>query len=308
MENLDEGKIISGAADGTIRIWNYNGECVNTLLSENSVISLCVDSNAEIIISASEHMIKIWSIETGECLNTLHEIDTINTICISPDSKKIIYGCSGGNIKILNSELNLIKTISNRGYINKCSFSKDGSKFCYAGNNGILKVLSETQLLNLYKLNNINHHNNDEYIITTSININSEVIFCGDNDGNIRIFNIEIGILLAQIKTCNCAINSISINDEENKLVLGSEYGEIKIFELINFNISLLPLMTLNFHISDIMSLFIVGNKIISSSLDGNIRITNSDTGECVNTLYGNNGQIWTMCYCPYIKSDPILK
>jgi F-box and WD-40 domain protein CDC4 len=67
---LNHELLVSGASDGTIRIWNPdNGGCQAILRHTGTITAIQHDGRE--VISGSDRMLKMWDVETGECLRDL---------------------------------------------------------------------------------------------------------------------------------------------------------------------------------------------------------------------------------------------
>src|SRR5690606_6731844 len=71
---LKNGGFVTGCSDGTIRIWNALGECVNRIYGHPGDINCVIELNNGLIASASsvDGSIKIWSLD-GDCIQILKE-------------------------------------------------------------------------------------------------------------------------------------------------------------------------------------------------------------------------------------------
>lgn len=95
-------KIIYGNKEGTITLWDELFEEYRYLKEhENSVVSLSITSDGEILASGSHGEIKIWDMLLEKCLMTLKEDDYwIESLVITRNGNIIIYGADDNSIKI----------------------------------------------------------------------------------------------------------------------------------------------------------------------------------------------------------------
>jgi len=69
--DLSNERLVSAAADSTLRIWDpENGKCENILTAHTGAIT-CFQHDGQKVISGSDGMLKMWDIETGECVKDL---------------------------------------------------------------------------------------------------------------------------------------------------------------------------------------------------------------------------------------------
>ena len=76
LELLNNGLLVSGSKDTTIKVWNTtSGQIIRTLIGHKSDIYWSVDllRDGQTLVSGSQDQtIKLWNWKTGECLNTIN--------------------------------------------------------------------------------------------------------------------------------------------------------------------------------------------------------------------------------------------
>ena len=111
----DGTKIVSGAGDTTVKIWDANtGQCLKTLTGHTEQVrSVAYSPDGTKIVSSSDEaidayfleIIKIWDANTGELIKTLSGYYGIYlSLAYSPDGTKIIGCAHDNNIKIWDVE------------------------------------------------------------------------------------------------------------------------------------------------------------------------------------------------------------
>jgi F-box and WD-40 domain protein CDC4 len=69
--DLNCERLVSAAADSTLRIWDpENGQCKATLSAHTGAIT-CFQHDAQKVISGSDRTLKMWNVKTGECIKDL---------------------------------------------------------------------------------------------------------------------------------------------------------------------------------------------------------------------------------------------
>ena len=93
---LQDGVIVSGSDDKTIKIWSVEtGECLKTLQGHSESVMGVALQDGVIVSGSGDKTIKIWSVETGECLCTFNNDDhAINGVAI--ENNHIVAGDSKG--------------------------------------------------------------------------------------------------------------------------------------------------------------------------------------------------------------------
>ncbi|RNA20631.1 WD40 repeat, partial [Brachionus plicatilis] len=74
LEILQNGNIVSGSEDQTIKIWHKDTfECLKTINGHNSEVNcLAIMQNGNIVSGSWDKTIKIWDKDTFECLKTIN--------------------------------------------------------------------------------------------------------------------------------------------------------------------------------------------------------------------------------------------
>ena len=102
---LDNGTILSGSDDQSIKIWNYDKNedkyiLFNTLNEHKlSVRTLCQIDEKYFASGSFDYTIKIWEINTWNCVETLngHSSIIIWITNLDVEGKKILASCSDDN-------------------------------------------------------------------------------------------------------------------------------------------------------------------------------------------------------------------
>jgi len=69
--DLNYGRLVSAAADSTLRIWDpETGQCKSTLSAHTGAIT-CFQHDDQKVISGSDRTLKLWNVKSGECVKDL---------------------------------------------------------------------------------------------------------------------------------------------------------------------------------------------------------------------------------------------
>jgi WD40 repeat protein len=99
---LSDGRLISGSADSTIKLWDVNsGQCLQTLRGHNTYVhALAILSNGRLASGDQQGIIKIWDLNTGNCLQTLsNDSHWITALAALPDGRLASSSKDKKNIK-----------------------------------------------------------------------------------------------------------------------------------------------------------------------------------------------------------------
>ena len=94
----DSQRILSGAGDGTVRVWLLDGTLKNTFkLHNNQVLALVAMSDNQHAISASyDETVKLFNVNDGAILRTFRHWSNRSSVCclaLLPDGLRFVIGC-----------------------------------------------------------------------------------------------------------------------------------------------------------------------------------------------------------------------
>ncbi|MGD1705207.1 WD40 repeat domain-containing protein, partial [Dapis sp. BLCC M229] len=132
--SLDGKTIATASDDKTVKLWNRQGELLQTLTGhENSVLSVAFSPDGEIIATAGYKTVKLWNPQ-GELLQTLtgHEA-WVRSIAFNPDGKTIATASDDKTVKLWNRQGELLQTLTgHENSVLSVAFSPDGESIATA--------------------------------------------------------------------------------------------------------------------------------------------------------------------------------
>lgn len=135
----DSSSVVSGSADGTIKIWQVlTGRCNTTLRGHTALVSAVrISADGRTIVSGSnDGSVKIWNAQSGLCLRSLEgPVGEVWSVCLSSDCTTVCSatkGIEGAAVRVWNVSsgncLNVLVGDGGKNYVasSVCIFS-DGS-------------------------------------------------------------------------------------------------------------------------------------------------------------------------------------
>src|SRR5262249_43649335 len=138
----DGGRIASGGADQTIRLWNVaTGQEIRTVNAlSGTVWSVAFSPDGGRIVSgsgdkheiepSSHNAIKVWTTTTGQEILALKECEEVISVTISPDGQRIVTGSCDGTIKLWKADTGE-ETLTLKGHasmVYSVAFCPDGRR------------------------------------------------------------------------------------------------------------------------------------------------------------------------------------
>ena len=291
---LSDGKIVSGSADKTIKIWNpmdkYN--CIRTLEGHNSnVCSLMRLKDDKIVSGSFDRTIKIWDpSDQFNCIFTLlGHTNYINTLIKLSDGK-IVSGSGDKTIRIWDPSDNYkcITTLQGHKSIIKSLLKLSDDKIVSASGDKTIKIWDLNTNYEEKCIKTIQCH---EKSINSILKLRDGNIVTASDDKLIKIWDPSDEFKC--IKTLEGHENSIySLKKLNNgQIISASSDRTIKIWDP-NENYKLI--ITLKGHTDDIRSLLkLRGEKIASASSDRTIKIWDpNDEYNCIHYYKGHDNSI----------------
>jgi WD40 repeat protein len=138
------GDLLSGSLDGTIKRWNRQTGCQQTLVGHGGgVWCLALSADGSLLASGSQDQtIKLWEVDRHRCRQTLvgHE-SWVRSVAIAPDRQTILSGSADGMIKVWSLHGACIHTlVAHRGPVLSIGFHPNGHTFASCGTDGVIKL------------------------------------------------------------------------------------------------------------------------------------------------------------------------
>ncbi|MBE9039734.1 trypsin-like peptidase domain-containing protein [Oscillatoriales cyanobacterium LEGE 11467] len=287
-----DGKTIaSGSVDGTVKLWNREGELLQTLESRgDSVNSVAFSPDGKIIASGSEDgTVKLWNRE-GKLLATLegHE-NRVNSVAFSPDGKTLVSGGVDGTVKLWNPEGELLQTlVGHENSVNSVAFSPDGKTIASGSEDNTVKLWNpEGELLQTL----VGHSDSVSSVVFSP---DGKIIASGSEDNTVKLWNRERE-LLATFEGSGGKIFSVTFSPDGKIIASGNIDGTVKLW-----NREGELLQTLVGHSDSVSSVVFSpdGNTLVSGSDDSTVKLWNRKR-ELLATFEGSGDEVFSVAFSP---------
>ena len=208
----------------------------------------CYDDNKKMdiimSISSDSNEIKLWDFSNWECILNLQKINQSGNLlsaCFLKEKNNIYIATSNFElfddpepIKIFDDKGNFIKQITNsrEGSILYIEIYFDKThliNYIISCNINFVKSYNYNENMTYHKYYDNNNSIHNSFVINSFGNVVQLIELC--NDGNIRIWDFHLNVLLNKIKVDNNILTTISIWDENN-IIVGIKNKGIKIIQL----------------------------------------------------------------------------
>ena len=258
--------IVSASVNGVIYVWNpENGECVDTLEGHSSSIySVSFSCDGKKIVSASgDKTVRIWDAKTGFCVDTLVHSKYVQFASFSTDGSRIVSASGDKTVCIWDASTGVcLDTLTGHtSEVNSASFSPDGSRIVSAASDNTIRIWDASTGVCLDTLTG-----HTSVVNSAFFSPDGRQIVSASNDGTVRIWSttgVCLDTLTGQWGTAQYA--SFSSNNKRIVFVSGDD---VRVWNRDGYKI-------FKGHTESVYSVCFSpdGNKIVSASLDGSLRI-----------------------------------
>jgi WD40 repeat protein len=235
--------VVAASADGTVKLWNVDGEPQNTPSGSSAhgdiVWDVAFSPNGETIASVgSDPSVKLWN-RSGELLHSLPHFHDVHGLSFSPDSSRVVSGDWHGVLKLWNVRTGqLIKAHDEREsypprsilYIYSASFNPSNpTQIAYSGyfgTSGGLKIWdTETNTVKSF-----GQHQN----IVSAISYSSDgsLLAAANLGGVVEFWDSSSGKLLGRVESELNAINDIAFSSNHQWLAVAGANGTVTLWNV----------------------------------------------------------------------------
>ena len=291
----DGEKIATASGDGTIKLWNLNGEKIySTKVGNNSeVYSVSFSPDGKTITCTNDQIDEVRNTPHGtiQCQKITGDKKRV-TMGKSPDGKKFATAIEDNTVRLWNKQEKTLQILKgHKGLIKSIKFSPDGEKIATASEDNTVRIWS----LSEKKLEKLKGDKQGEFW-SVAWNPKENTIASGRADKAIKIWTKKDGewkFIPAQIKH-DGAVTSVSFSPDGNYIASASKDKTIKLWTKEGKELKIL-----RGHENPVWSVAWSpdGNTIASGSGDNTIKLWNKDGKEL--QTFSHNAKVWSVAWNP---------
>ncbi|AFY31801.1 WD40 repeat-containing protein [Calothrix sp. PCC 7507] len=287
-----DGKTIASASeDQTVKLWNLQGQELQTLQGHsNSVYSVAFSPDGKTIATASDdNTVKLWNLD-GQVLQTLQgHSRSVYSVAFSPDGKTIATASDDNTVKLWNLDGQVLQTLQGHSRsVYSVAFSPDGKTIASASGDNTVKLWN----LQGQELQTLKGHSNSVYSVAFSPD--SKTIASASEDKTVKLWNLD-GQVLQTLQGHSSAVWSVAFSPDSKTIATASFDNTVKLW-----NLQGQELQTLKGHSSSVYSVAFSpdGKTIASASLDKTVKLWNL-AGQVLQTLKGHSSSVYSVAFSP---------
>ena len=238
----DDGKKFMSVSNYDVaKVWNVEtGEELYTMSigTVNSNIAMFANDKRVVFGSGDDHekgIVKIWDLETRKVLHSFKgHADYVRSVAVFPDNSKIVSASKDGTINIWNANTGELKHTFNANIeLNAVAVFPDGSKIVAGGMGSptypvkVWDVVSgEVRIF----------EGHTSYIVAVAVFPDGSKIATGDNDRNVKIWDIESGRELRTLPIDDSFgfFEILAVFPDGSKILSGTDEGDMIIWDVVS--------------------------------------------------------------------------
>lgn len=306
----DGRTLASGSSDRTIKIWDITtGECLKTLSGHaNWVYKVAyfpsnpasIESGNYVLASCSEDsLVKLWNVGTGDCFKTLQgHINRVFSIAISPDGQMLASGDNDRTIKLWDVKTGeCLKTF--QGYTNtvwSVAFNPEGNILASGGDDCLVKLWSihTGECLRAFQ-------GHTDSLWSVAFSSDGQTIASSSGDATDKLWDVSTGQCRKTFQSSIPRIRSVAFSPNASSPILANilQDNSVSVWD-INTDICMAVLSGEQSLMVMVVTFNPQGNILACSSpLESNVTLWNWSNGECIQTLQGHIGKVYTVAFHP---------
>ncbi|NEQ36965.1 MAG: hypothetical protein F6K40_12060 [Okeania sp. SIO3I5] len=287
----DGETIATASRDKTVKLWNRQGQLLQTLTGHKSEVrGVAFSPDGETIASASlDRTVKLWN-RQGQLLQTLkgHE-SSVWGVAFSPDGETIASASLDKTVKLWNRQGKELQTLKDHeDWVWGVAFSPDGETIATASRDKTVKLWNrQGQLLQTL----IGH---ESEVIGVAFSPDGETIASASGDKTVKLWNRQ-GQLLQTLIGHESEVIGVAFSPDGETIATASADKTVKLW-----NPQGKELQTLIGHESEVIGVAFSpdGETIATASADKTVKLWNPQ-GKELQTLIGHEDWVIGVAFSP---------
>ena len=251
--------------------------------------------NSLLASAGADNTIKIWDLQDNTIVTTLRGHNgLINSVVFSPDGTRLASGGDDWSCRLWDvEEGTLIATLEhiigrNRTQVKEVAFSPDGELLATAG--------FDVKLWEVSTHNEITTLQHGEWVVALAFSPNGELLATGDNQGRVKIWNIQERRVIAQFEGDATRVDTLVFSPDGRTLASAGYHGVIKLWTVTDWS----SLGTLQNNRGTTYTLdFSPDGKALVSTGHKAVTLWSVESGEEITTFTGHSGWVYGVAFSP---------
>jgi WD40 repeat protein/serine/threonine protein kinase len=288
----DEKRIVSGGADGMVRIWEAaSGEEV--LLHGGHLGPVgSVDFNTDgsrIVSGGADGMVRIWDAVSRQELITLKgHSGPVGSVAFSPDGKQVVSGSVDRTVKIWDTASGRGELTLKGDFGTSFAISPDGKRIVIEDKRGAPKIWDASNGRDVLVLKG----NWPWHCVSIAFSPNGKRIAVAGADNPVRVCDAMTGHVLL---TLNDRASSVAFSPDGKQIISASRYRSMKVWDATSGR----ELLTLKVNWGRAKRIVLSPDAKRIASFGNDVRIWNAKSGQELLTITGTLDSVMCVAFSP---------
>ena len=295
----DGRQIVSGGADGTVRVWDRGSGREQVALTGHSGLVLTVavtPDGRQIVSGGADGTVRIWDRGSGreQAVLTGHTGWAL-AVAVTPDGRQIVSGGADGTVRVWDrgSGREQVALTGHIGWVWTVVVTPDGKSILSGGEDGTVRVWDRGTGQQQADL--IGHRG---LIWTMAVTPDGRQVASGGADGTVRIWDLSSGHSEAVFNSYAGAVWAVEATPDGRQILSGGEDGTLRAWDLRSMTHES-GTFTGRTRLVWAMAVTPDGQCIVSGGADGMVRVWDRGSGREQAALTGHTGAVRAVAITP---------
>jgi WD40 repeat protein/serine/threonine protein kinase len=289
---------ISGSGDGTLRVWDLEGNLSVRSLARHTgpIKAVAVTPDGRRAVSASsDHTLRVWDLESGQSLRTLRgHCNPVSLVTITSHGCRAVSASSGRTLRVwdLQSGRSLRTLVGHTKQVNALTITADGRHAISASSDQTLRVWD---LENGHLVRTLEGHLDS--VNAVAVTSDGRCAISASADHTLRVWDLKNGQLVRTLEGHSDSVNAVVVTPDGHCAISASADHTLRVWDLDRGR----SVHTLEGHTNSVTAVVLSadGRRAISGSADHTLRVWNLKTGKSVCTLEGHTDWVTAAVVTP---------
>lgn len=285
----DNRTVISGANDGTVRVWDIEDGTERLTLRghDGAVWSLALTPDDQTVVSgATDGTVRIWRTRDGAQQHVLREHEgSVWSVAVTPNGRLAISGSSDGTARVWDLATGTQRHVlrGHHGTVNRVAAPNDEIAVSRS-EDGTVRVWSLADGRELHLMESGEHG-----VQSTGLAVTARHVLLSSDGGPVYAWDLQDGTLVHFLTRAGIRDWTVAATADGTRAVTGSFTGQVTVWDLERGT----PLQTLTGHSGwvDVLTMTPSG-QLISGANDAMVRIWDIHLGQEIAALRGHTGWV----------------
>ncbi|MEO0432690.1 MAG: TIR domain-containing protein, partial [Cyanobacteria bacterium J06656_5] len=228
----DGQMIASGGSDGTIRLWDTQGNSIREPLKGHNdwVNSIAFSPDGQMIASGgSDGTIRLWDTQGNTIAPPLKgHSAAVRAVVFDPNGQMILSGSEDGTLRLWDTQSSSIGKPfkGHKSWVNSVAFSSDGQTIVSGSEDGTVRIwdIQGNSVGKPFK-------GHKDSVMSLAFSPDSQIIASASKDANVRLWNIQGNPIGKPLAGHSSVIWSLAFSPDGQTIASGSKDGTVRLWD-----------------------------------------------------------------------------